>query len=100
MPKGIFNPLLALAKVFLTSATPSPLRSRNKRIRFARVSVTKISPVGVSASQRGRSNPSANTFTWKPAGTFRLGLDGTATTFGGREALVVAKGWGKSFRVI
>ncbi len=38
--------------------------------------------------------------TWKPAGTFSVGFGGTEMTWGDLEALFVAKGAGKSARVI
>ena len=69
-------------------------------IRFWRVSVTNTSPVGVRASQRGRSRPAAKTFTSNPAGTLSDGLAGIGMTFGDFEALFVAKGCGRSARVI
>src|SRR5205807_1247063 len=96
MPKGNFK---SLTKVAICSGLPWVVRPRNTLMSPV-FSATKKSPLGAVRIKRGSLSPAAYCSTLKPGGTRGHAFSGRATTLGPLPAEGVARGDGKSFRVI
>src|SRR5207302_454050 len=89
----------SLTRVAICSGLPWVVRPRNTLMSPV-FSATKKSPLGAVRIKRGSLSPAAYCSTLKPGGTRGHAFSGRATTLGPLPAEGVARGDGKSFRVI
>src|SRR5215472_3479996 len=92
IPNGHLRPDV---KVSIRFAFSAPSSARNTRICPAKLSATKISPLGATRTKRGPSKPFANSLTTNPVGTLNFAFGGRATTSGPFPAERLACGGGK-----
>src|SRR6185437_1313379 len=78
--------------ISLVAGFAAPSAARRTRIRPARVSATKISPLGATRMMRGPLRPSANNSILKPGGACGAASAGRATTRDMFAAAAVAPG--------